>query len=526
MDEKNLKEKVPFSKYRIYLLGIFSIMFFLLWKQFGVVHIYFDDYAYYSLSYAPSYSATRDFTLPQLLTFMKAHYMECNGRLFYFFVWLFLYWLGGLNLVQFAAAIVLTGTLYTLWMAVSVHLPVQNKIFAAIGICVMYWLLDVVFLNQGIYWFAAFFSYVTPVWCLTGASLLYFGKYLKNQKRRTWTVMILIFLAGWSQEQQAASTVVFASMLTLWGIIFKKEKRVSLSCVLPSIIALGIVLMSPGIQERVQLSGGGTATLKSVLANMRTAIYILGTASSWRINATIFSFMVLLSVLNFKAAKHTYARYLWLAQAVIQCVMVYFYLFERQRVELFVSGVQSPLNLWAGVLLLAGIFANVVVFEFREKNYEFLTIFIAAFISIAVLIIVPQIPNRLAIFFTLTMIAGCGQIFAYCISDKNFHIRHMSRALMIVVLIVAIKNGMTIHWGYSENYRVLVRNDERLRYAADEMLTEGETIILEKIPQPLYCCVTPEDEAYQILLKIYMDSYYGLPKGTRYQYVNRIGNPL
>ena len=58
----------------------------LLYQQFQKVSIYFDDYAYYSLSYATSFKATKDFTLVQLMNFLKAHYMESNGRLFYFFL--------------------------------------------------------------------------------------------------------------------------------------------------------------------------------------------------------------------------------------------------------------------------------------------------------------------------------------------------------------------------------------------------------------------------------------------------------
>lgn len=46
-------------KYKLCIGCIFFVMLVLLYQQFRVVHIYFDDYAYYSLSYAQSLSGTK-----------------------------------------------------------------------------------------------------------------------------------------------------------------------------------------------------------------------------------------------------------------------------------------------------------------------------------------------------------------------------------------------------------------------------------------------------------------------------------
>lgn len=101
-----------------------------------------------------------------------------------------------------------------------------QKVLAAISVCALYWSLDIVFLRQGIYWFAAFFLYVMPVGVLVLAALLYF-EFLggeRNTAGNKMTILLLIFAAGWSQEQQAAVTTVFAFLLMLHAIWVKKEK--------------------------------------------------------------------------------------------------------------------------------------------------------------------------------------------------------------------------------------------------------------------------------------------------------------
>ena len=265
-------------KYKLCIGCIFFVMLVLLYQQFRVVHIYFDDYAYYSLSYAQSLSGTKNYTILQLLEFMKAHYMECNGRLLYFFVWLLLFWLGGLQLVQLSAAVIMASVLWVLWKAASLKMEGQQKILAAISVCTLYWLLDIVFLRQSIYWFAAFFLYVMPVGVLVLAALLYF-EFLggeRNTAGNKITILLLIFVAGWSQEQQAAVTTVFAFLLMLHAIWVRKERCcAAILYVIPAILALLIVIMSPGIHSRFESADNGMGLLENIWANARQVVYLL-----------------------------------------------------------------------------------------------------------------------------------------------------------------------------------------------------------------------------------------------------------
>ena len=36
----------------------------------------------------------------------------------------------------------------------------------------------------------------------------------------------------------------------------------------------------------------------------------------------------------------------------------------------------------------------------------------------------------------------------------------------------------------------------------------------------MYCCVAPDDENYSEILQVFMNDYYGLPKDTKYVYVD------
>ena len=84
--------------------------------QFRLVNVYFDDYGYYSMNYGAetiTHLGT-EYSLAELLSFLRAHYDGANGRLLYNFVWLSLYMIGKLPLVRLGAALVVTIALFLL----------------------------------------------------------------------------------------------------------------------------------------------------------------------------------------------------------------------------------------------------------------------------------------------------------------------------------------------------------------------------------------------------------------------------
>lgn len=514
-------------KYKLCIGCIFFVMLVLLYQQFRVVHIYFDDYAYYSLSYAQSLSGTKNYTILQLLEFMKAHYMECNGRLLYFFVWLLLFWLGGLQLVQLSAAVIMASVLWVLWKAASLKMEGQQKILAAISVCTLYWLLDIVFLRQSIYWFAAFFLYVMPVGVLVLAALLYF-EFLGGERNTVGnkiTILLLIFVAGWSQEQQAAVTTVFAFLLMLHAIWVRKERCcAAILYVIPAILALLIVIMSPGIHSRFESADNGMGLLENIWANARQVVYLLGTASSWRINIFIFLSIMFISICDLKYTKSKACKCFDAILIVMNGCLIYGYALKQTAVEIFIATGDQTEVIIIGTIVALSIMIQVIRFEIRENNAVMLLVSLSAMASVAVLFFVPQLPNRLLIFFILSMVAVCVQAICSLIDPfvKKTVGRSVAGSIVAVMIVIALKNGTTIYRGYAENYEVLKDNDQTIeRIVRSSYADEREIEIrLKKILDPMYCCIAPDDENYSEQLQEYMNDYYGLPKDTKYVYVD------
>ena len=71
---------------------IIVLFFVILFLQFRLVGVQYDDYGYYSLNYGastPHYGY--QYTFKELIRFLKEHYYGANGRLLYFAIWLILF---------------------------------------------------------------------------------------------------------------------------------------------------------------------------------------------------------------------------------------------------------------------------------------------------------------------------------------------------------------------------------------------------------------------------------------------------
>ena len=99
---------------------VFALFYGYLLLQFSKVFIYYDDFGYLSLSYGYNVQEVvgSDYNLSQALRYIGHHYFDSNGRLLCMFLYLLLYLLGGLRLVQvFTATAVLAVTVLSYGLA-------------------------------------------------------------------------------------------------------------------------------------------------------------------------------------------------------------------------------------------------------------------------------------------------------------------------------------------------------------------------------------------------------------------------
>ncbi len=145
--------------------------------------------------------------------------MHVNGRILYFFIWLLLYEFGKLKLVQFAAALSVSGIIFLIWkIIISNHRA--EPISAMFLICDCYWLIGITMHRQGTYWFAAFWNYVLPLLPFLLFCLLYFQKYIQQKSIAIQLFLaLLIFTAAFSQEQIGVAVVGFTLMIGIWEYV-------------------------------------------------------------------------------------------------------------------------------------------------------------------------------------------------------------------------------------------------------------------------------------------------------------------
>ena len=104
--------------------------------------------------------------------------------------------------------------------------------------------------------------------------------------------------------------------------------------------------------------------------------------------------------------------------------------------------------------------------------------------------------------------------------EKKTVDRSVAGSIVAVMIVIGLKNGTTIYRGYAENYEVLKDNDQTIERIVRSSCADEREIRLKKTLNPMYCCVAPDDENYSEILQVFMNDYYGLPKDTKYVYVD------
>lgn len=524
---KKLKKSIP----SLLVAGIFLLTFVLLVLQFNTVMVYFDDFAYYSLSYSGTSQVYFDhygdyvhegteFTLGELTWFLGKHYFVFNGRLLYYFVWLFLFWLGGMTLVRVTAAAAVTGVLYLLYRVCARSCgSAGQRIFAAAVTAMLYWVLDISLLHQGVYWFSAFFHYAMPVVFLLWAGLTYFSHEGQLPVWKKALLCVGIFLSSYSQEQQAVATVCFAVMLMVHSGIRRKESwKTTWPYLLSALAGLLLIFCSPALWRRLGYSTGEGGFLAGLVAQLRTVMYLFYNTSNGNFTAMLFVALACLSLGNLIRGKNWLAGLWDLLCAGGAGFVVWVYVTQPTQIELLLADPEVWKPILTGTAVAAVIAVQVVRCCLREKDELGLTVFVTAVLSVACLAFVPTLPNRLMtlptfLLFTV-IVRGLRDTAALLPKVPG---RVLAAALCLVIGAVAWVNGTEIYNGYAANQEVLLRNEEKILAAKEEAGDSDEplTIVLEKLPDIQYCCEMVYTPGYESMAK-WMNRYYELPQGTIY----------
>ncbi len=501
MKKKNsiTKDKAYFALIWLFILGLIISIFY-------NVQMYYDDYGYYSLVYGVGGDGYKlgQYGLLELFHFLIEHYKMANGRILYFFVWLFFFMIGGLKAVDIVAAIDVCIVLFLLWkMAAKRGYSLAIKIFLAILVFSLYASLQMGLVNNSIYWMAAHFHYVMPMIPFL-AFLIKYDIYegCLSGKDKLISV-VLVFLTSFSMESW--SIAIFITMIVLSIYEMKAfHRKWFISLVFASGVGTAILGLSPGIWNRysnIPQEYLESSYYERILHNLKgcvTTLYdytLLG-------NYHMFFSLIIVAMCAYMYVKEKKIRLKFIHGIIGIGAIVVFVLFTfyKSRIQTIIASDSAK-----GLLTVYTIFVAVEILFFYGRYIQNLSRMILAFageMSIAVLMIVYDKPARVFLFWIWISLLISLDVVVEIINNK-----HKKNIFMLIILSVAIlfaiPNYKSLWQGYKQNKDIAMENDNILKNCESDSY-----VLLRKMVAPGYSGQMLYDGG--TFMKYYMAAYYGI----------------
>lgn len=510
---------------QIFVTIVFLIFYVYLIMQFSKVFIYYDDYGYLSLSYGNIVSGVEGdkYNIKQLIQFLIGNYKEANGRLFPVFVYLLTYMLGGLKLVQlFMATIMLGISILSYSLAINWKTSTERKILqksiVAIFICVLYGSVGVAIHRLGTYWFAASFMYVLPTFSFMLFALFY-EKSLRSEKALYKIIcVVMAYVTAFSQEQWVVAIVGYLLCRNMMVKVITKEKKIgtwNLAVVFGTIIGAIPIFTSPAAYARMESNAtfAEKSLLERILDNIVQIVKIFFTKDN---KLYIHIFLVMAFILAIYVLKEKHGnKYINRLYTIVSILMIILYSIRTDY-----QGVVYEYNIWIIYIYFVYILFmtyEVCIFLFIEEEYCKLSIYIAAFLSVACLIIVPELPLRVLIPYILLSFGIFGFIIIKAF-DSEIKIWIMF-SLILFWAKDAFFNVKSIYVGYEKNYLIHQYNDKKIREAANQIKLGNmiDNIELFQELDIVYGSEMVYVENFEFM-KRFMEEYYNIPASVNLKY--------
>lgn len=478
-----MKEK---TNQKIKSIIVFAVMFLFLQMQFHHVMVYFDDYGYYSLSYGmENASGGNQFSFSELLSFLKLHYFDVNGRIPGYLMWLSLYILGGLTLVQVTAATIVTIILVVLWKFIDNQ---KHSFLSALLVCGFYGLISLDMHRQGTYWFAAFFQYVAPVFLIVLFVKLYF-QYRENTLniRNIAVLAIVAFFAAYSQEQLSVTVTFMMCLILIYELINRKANIHNIVFIVVSALAIAALLLSPSSQNR---ASSGYPFFERIIYSTYQTICSFFSADISVLVILLHTALFIFSIELFKEDKHIF-KLMDLCGISLALFSIIIYIC-RPIISIIAEITLNRyyLLIVVGIPCIAVIAIQIMRYYWTKKKDAALILFMTAVGSVGCLCFVPEVPKRLFISSWLLLFPllsdGIFKLMDYVYVKKGEFGLRITYLLCAGILLLSTRNIGYIYQGYSENSAIYQYNDKQLS-AASEYEKNGaaqEKIFLKKLSEP------------------------------------------
>ena len=503
---------------------IFAAMFVFLQMQFHHVMVYFDDYGYYSLSYGvPSTSGGHEFGFSELISFLKVHYFEVNGRLPGYLVWLTLYVIGGLTLVQVAAATFVALILIVIWKFIDSK---SHPILSALIVCAFYGLISLEMHHQGTYWFAAFFQYVAPVSAIVLFVNLYFKYHAEGFSiKRIIGLSCLVVLGGYSQEQLGVTVAFLMLLITGYEVLNRKLKIHNVVFLGSSVLCVAALLLSPSSQTRA--AGSGYTFVETIIYSTYKVIRTFFAADIGVLVILLYLAVFMFSLNMLKEDRHIFKLMDLGAILLAVCSMLVYVCPPVLHLLDEITLNRYYLLIVVGVPCVAVIAIQIMRYYWMSQNDSRLILFMTAVGSVGCLCFVPEVPPRLFISSSMLLFPLLADgLFACSIKFKKSKIEYGVLYLICTLIIVlSAINLLQIYRGYAANAEVYRYNDEQLMLAAErEKAGEAmDKVFLKTYVEP-NCTAAYVYNKEVTFMKHWMKSYYDFDSIPGL-YFNETGTP-
>lgn len=487
-------------KTRIFLVVtlIYSIFFSFLLIQHKMIFLQHDDFGYSVLHYTTEQKgfSGQEFSLVQVLAFIKNEYLSWTGRLASHFLHIYAQKIG-LGFVQFFQSILIT-TISLLFFGIS-HTEIHRTrfIYLALFSTLLYIALPIGATVGGVYWFTASSVH------LWGAPFFLAGIYVLKKKQDLSMLSILFFsFAALFSEQMAIAVLSCILILCKWKFIHTFKR-----CI-PIFLMASITIFSPGNFNRMKAMSDTNAGLTNALAGISDNFESIAINLFFPSEFNIFSIFVLLGILNlilFLLSARKTGMLIWIAFAI-------------QVAFLLISSMQEMFQFAASLSSIIS-FSLLFFLVARESRFGRLVIcmHVAAIASLTPLLFAPGgIPSRALLPFLILEFLPLAYAIVILTFQRWKYVETVVVLVFGILVFCSARNAFIIFEGYHSNYEIHYINHAQLRvesYLQRNTMNSKGVVRLFKLRDRRFSEVQPYERP---LIEVWMKKYYRLDADTQF----------
>ncbi len=540
---KRIKTGVGFLQRNVNVYWPFLIFLAVMIWQHTYIYLYHDDYGLVSLSYYhPSPEVQGDnYTISQMMDFLKYYFLNGGGRYFPFFLYLTIFQWGiwGFRIVQ---PIVLTVILFFLYKFVKKTNPSLKIGLPGILLsCAFYGLISYKYHNYGTYWATASVIYVWPFLWILAAGLVHQWAVEHPVKPTIIFVLgLLFFLSGFSQEQISLTALfMLAGFLITHMLEHRHGKAIRLDLFSLVIFASGyaLLVLAPGNFVRSEYSIYNSFYSMDIwhrmlnnsdsILNINFGVQNLPVLITWMIANTLYLWRHI--------PHNERGRWGFLALSLLQILYMALFtlLFLGQwrgvvgKIDQVTFWYQKNFEysewFWGIFILFASL--PLLMYSLRNRTYILFGFYMGGIIAQLTILFIPTANMRMGLIFLFGLFPILIAMLGSCLTSGK--VGRLTYLAIGFILTASVVNTGTILNGYKINSPYQLRIDENLHSASREIAggKDIQSVKLLELPDPNFSAAMQYMPGYFYTGK-WIREYYNLPNYFELNWVSPEGEQV